>query len=1135
MKNKAFKLLTIILAILITVSNGTVLFASATECDSSIVYVPSRINPIYEGIFDEPENYTHPIYYTRRYFTSAPSNVDYKEDYTQIADELRETMRERKSSVTVYYKTQDLITDGNKEFLYDLVLADAFKETDLSNEGDYLWLSLHTYPELTVTQNNTDGGYYYYKLDFSNLNYYTTKEQETTLATEVAKVIESFGFGSETTDRQKIDAIYGYITENIQYDHDNFNNNPQYMLMYTAYAALINKTAVCQGYATLFYYIAKECGIDTRIITGQSREENHAWNIAKVGNYYYYLDSTWDAGAFVNYNYYLKGSSEFYEHTNEDKFNSPEFTSKYPIAETGIEDEGTFSGTVGNFEYTVSNSFAKITKYLGDEKNVIIPSTVDGYPVKVIGEHAIQEKYTMESLEISEGIVWLEFEAILQVFALKKISLPSTLRFGYEEWGDAALGGYSTVPQACSEIETVILNDKNPHLKMVDGIIYSADMKTLLFAPKKAAKQKLVVPNGVESIAPSSLCDCVNIKEIVLPNSIKCIGYWGISGAANLEKINIPEGCEMIGQFALAGTKLKEIHIPSTVETLMGTAFGADTNLEKITVSENNEYYYVENGALIVKEYIENEGEPAYWYRAILDYETANTNTVFEVPDNINCIQQYAFSHANNLKTIKIPNSVETIWNYAFENNQGITHISIPNSVKDLPFGIFSRCDNLASVLIPSSVETVDDIFGYHNGPTVYCEAGSAVDIAADNYAWPKKAINEFNTNCANGHNLKYTLFDDGMRYCDVCTVCGDRNAIKEKYNISAAEIKFESIYVPYTGKEIKPPFSVTWFDNELVESVDYKLVGYSQNKYVGSAEVKIQGIGDYGGFAIGYFNIVEKPTTLTALKATVFGGNDVKLTWEPCENASGYEVYYKKSTSNTWTVDTTNETSYKIYNLSQNTKYDFKVLAYCTYETQTIRGNSKSTSCYIVPNLSAPSKVSASLYGYDDVKVSWSKVSNAKGYKVYYKTSSEKSYKYKGTTTKTYMNFANLSDGVKYYFKVVPCTYVNKTYLADDSYKTTSIYTLKKVSKPKVAKYKSGKVKISWTNISGESGYQISKSTSKTKTGTIYTYSTTTGKSKVISAKKGRTYYYKVRTYKTVGKKKIYGPWSSVKAYKLK
>ena len=162
------------------------------------------------------------------------------------------------------------------------------------------------------------------------VSYLSDAAQEEKVAQIEKEVFQTLKISGQS-DYQKVKAIYDYICSNVSYDYTNLNDDT-YIQKYTAYAALIDKTAVCQGYASLLYRMVLDAGVDARVISGDAGGP-HAWNIVRLKDKYYNLDSTWDAGR-GNYSYFLKSMKAFSDHERDEDYSSSEFTEAYPMAES---------------------------------------------------------------------------------------------------------------------------------------------------------------------------------------------------------------------------------------------------------------------------------------------------------------------------------------------------------------------------------------------------------------------------------------------------------------------------------------------------------------------------------------------------------------------------------------------------------------------------------------------------------------------------------------------------------------------------------------------------------------------------------------------------------------------------------
>lgn len=110
---------------------------------------------------------------------------------------------------------------------------------------------------------------------------------------ETKKIIKSI-IKPNTNQIQKILAIHDYIVNNVSYDESELYNINSTATSHTAYGAIVQKKAVCEGISYAFVHLANEVGVNATVVNGKADRTNHAWNMIKFASKYYHIDATWD-------------------------------------------------------------------------------------------------------------------------------------------------------------------------------------------------------------------------------------------------------------------------------------------------------------------------------------------------------------------------------------------------------------------------------------------------------------------------------------------------------------------------------------------------------------------------------------------------------------------------------------------------------------------------------------------------------------------------------------------------------------------------------------------------------------------------------------------------------------------------
>ena len=586
---------------------------------------------------------------------------------------------------------------------------------------------------------------------------------------------------------------------------------------------------------------------------------------------------------------------------------------------------------------------------------------------------------------------------------------------------------------------------------------------------------KSVVITDVNQIPDNAFYNCDSLTSITLPNKVTNIGSYAFynSGFSN---IIIPNSVQNIGNSAFSNSAyLTSLTIPNSVTSIGASAFQNCKSLKNLSIGKGVKS--LDSSALYGCSNLESITLPFVGQNAD-GTGFSNFGYIFGANDSSYPYFENVDFVPKSLKNVVITGS-NSIANNAFYGCAGLVNVSFLGNVKNIGEWVFGDCSGLKSVRLPASCKNIGAMTFYDciNLTNVYfmgTKSQKNIEIKHGNDYLNDESIWRYGC-CYYNLNHKYT------NKCDkTCNVCSAKRTIKHTYS-NACDT---SCNVCKATRKITHSYKTTTTKATLSKN------GKTVKKCTVCGKVASK-------TAIKYAKTFKLSTT------TYNYNGKVKMPTVTVKDSAGKVLKKNTDYTVTYASGRKNVGTYKV---------TVKMIGkYSGTKTLTFKINPVKISLY---------KLSATSYTYDGkVKTPSVTVKNANGTKL------TKNTHYTITYAVGRKNVGAYKVTIK----------------GKGNYTGTKTLTFK-INPPKttVSKLTAGKksITVAITKKSTQvTGYQIQYSTSKTfskaTTKTISRYKTTKYTLKSLSAKK--TYYVRVRTYKTVNGTKYYSGWSTYKYVKTK
>ncbi len=280
-----------------------------------------------------------------------------------------------------------------------------------------------------------------------------------------------------------------------------------------------------------------------------------------------------------------------------------------------------------------------------------------------------------------------------------------------------------------------------------------------------------------------------------------------------------------------------------------------------------------------------------------------------------------------------------------------------------------------------------------------------------------------------------------------------------------------------------------------------------------------------YGGLT----NTVSATTralgTVTNPLAVSGGFNRINLTWNAVTDATGYEIFRSVGVNGGLTLHTTTTSaSYTDTELTTGTPCYYRIRAYRMVGETKIYGGLTGT-IWATPVLGAVTYAQIATSEYNVIDLTWNAVTDATGYEIFRSVGVNGGLTLYATTASASYTDAGLVSGTTHYYRVRAYRMIGETKiyggLTNTLWATTR--TLGAVTNAQAEAGGYDSIGLTWSTVTDATGYEIFRSVGVN--GGLTLHDTTTSASYTDTGlDTGKTCYYRIRAYRTVGETKVYG-----------